>query len=1059
MRLRDLWTFGENYPTVEASRPAEPRPPRVSPLNFQLDIPPEMTNGASVGIDGWLEPRVERRAAMSVPAVKRARDLICGTLGVLPLRAYNLDTRERLKTGSTASLLGQPEHDYARSISMTHVLEDLLFHKYSWWRITKFGFDGYPTEVRRLDPLSVTIRKNWEVYTSDIDPDRHTQGGAWQWVPDAELIRFESPHDALLEAGAATIRAAIKLRISAGNSIDGIPPLSYFAPKDGVADQPPEKVDDMLDQWETTRRRRATGYVGAAVELKTLAWSPEQLQLAAQRDYLVLEIARLVGLDPEELGVAINSKTYANAEMRRLDLIDFVLAAYVSAVEGRLSMNDVCPRNVTVRFDYTGFLRSDTLTRMQVYAAGRGVGAYDDQRIAEEEWIPNARVVPVASGTPVVTPEIPGVPAPTAPAAPVKNPPPGTTRKAGAAAMRDQDIAFMNDAMIPGRRWARGGVPVTFDAATDGTLRFDFPTGTEAFAASSERRTISGQVIPWNTPAMSKGRKWSFAPGSLHWSSDVSRVKLNKDHNRDESFAAAKSLTSTATGLNAAFGVGRGQLGDQMLFAAEDHVYDGMSVEVEFSSPEDAVEYNEQTGAYDVSSATLVAVALTAMPAFDAARVAAVVASREEAPTMPEVVTPPAPAVTPPAPAGATLPDMATFTAGLEAAFTAAMTNAIAALPTPQLEPGGRDVVRAGRATVTREAPVYAMNGHGHSMVKDAWKARTEGDSDARDRLAKFTKQTQDAAQLAADELTFGAANTSNAAAVIPPGYRPELYVTQLMQGRPLVNSVSRGTLTDATPFTLPSFTSAASMTSTHTEGTNPTSGTLTIGTVTVTPGAISGVFQLTREIMDSSNPAIDAIAMQAMQESYSQQTEAKVYAELNGANGQAGTITAGFVPSGAQASATVSTTGTQGGEKLLAGIRAAEALYPFRRFASPNRALMSQEATSALASASGSDGRPLLPSIGAQNATGLGNAISQGWYVDGLAFQPAWSMTGNAAGDADVLMFNSNDVWYWESGLLTFRFEERSGPANIDLALFGYSATRLLRPRGLAAIRHTVTP
>jgi hypothetical protein len=67
--------------------------------------------------------------------------------------------------------------------------------------------------------------------------------------------------------------------------------------------------------------------------------------------------------------------------------------------------------------------------------------------------------------------------------------------------------------------------------------------------------------------------------------------------------------------------------------------------------------------------------------------------------------------------------------------------------------------------------------------------------------------------------------------------------------------------------------------------------------------------------------------------------------------------------------------------------------------------------------------------------------------------------MTGNAAGDADVLMINSNDAWAWESPLLTFRYEERSGPAFIDLALFGYFSTRILRPVGLASIRHTQTP
>src|SRR5690606_9579083 len=137
-------------------------------------------------------------------------------------------------------------------------------------------------------------------------------------------------------------------------------------------------------------------------------------------------------------------------------------------------------------------------------------------------------------------------------------------------------------------------------------------------------------------------------------------------------------------------------------------------------------------------------------------------------------------------------------------------------------------------------------------------------------------------------------------------------------------------------------------------------------------------------------------------------------------------------------------------GSFLIAGIRSALAVYPFRRFGAPNRGHLSAEATSLLATATGSDGRPLLPSVGATNTAGLGNAVQQGWFVDGLALTPTWSMTGNTSSDADVLIFNSADVWCWESPLLMFRFEERNGPARIDLALFGYFATRILRPVGI---------
>ena len=44
------------------------------------------------------------------------------------------------------------------------------------------------------------------------------------------------------------------------------------------------------------------------------------------------------------------------------------------------------------------------------------------------------------------------------------------------------------------------------------------------------------------------------------------------------------------------------------------------------------------------------------------------------------------------------------------------------------------------------------------------------------------------------------------------------------------------------------------------------------------------------------------------------------------------------------------------------------------------------------------------------------------------------------------------------ESNLLTFRFEEVAGPANIDLALFGYFAVEVLRGSTFSGIRLTVS-
>jgi len=398
--------------------------------------------------------------------------------------------------------------------------------------------------------------------------------------------------------------------------------------------------------------------------------------------------------------------------------------------------------------------------------------------------------------------------------------------------------------------------------------------------------------------------------------------------------------------------------------------------------------------------------------------------------------------------------------------FSAGIKSALEGIATPQ---GGPEPVKGSRYVVTREAPVYSLDGRGPSLVRDAWYAQREHDDDAKERLRQFSLQTAEVQKIVADKLSFmttdrlgfTALDTTTAADVIPPGYRPDLFVPQLQQQRPFVNALSRGTIANATPFVVPIFGSITTdLTGDHSEGSAPTEGVMTLGTKTVTPGAISGKLPLTREIVDSSNPAIDQIALAAMREDYAQQTEAKVYTALNGADGVGGTITAGFVPSGAQASTTTGgslAAGTFGGLELIRGVRAALALYPFRRFAAPSQGLLSQEGTSAFATAEDASDRPLLPFVGPQNAVGLGNAVQGQWPVDGLGFIPAWAISGNAAGDADVFILNSSDAWAWESPVLSFRFEEKSGPQIIELALFGYFATHVLRPVGLAGVRHTV--
>src|SRR4051812_10353445 len=70
---------------------------------------------ANVGIN--YEPRINRRLAIQVPAVKRARDMIAGTLGSLPLCLVDSDLKP-VQGVITSQLLEQPEKNRPRSVTM-----------------------------------------------------------------------------------------------------------------------------------------------------------------------------------------------------------------------------------------------------------------------------------------------------------------------------------------------------------------------------------------------------------------------------------------------------------------------------------------------------------------------------------------------------------------------------------------------------------------------------------------------------------------------------------------------------------------------------------------------------------------------------------------------------------------------------------------------------------------------------------------------------------------------------------------------------------------------------
>lgn len=144
-------------------------------------------------------------------------------------------------------------------------------------------------------------------------------------------------------------------------------------------------------------------------------------------------------------------------------------------------------------------------------------------------------------------------------------------------------------------------------------------------AADSEERTITGQIVQFDTPANASTGKVLFKSGSLIPAS----VKLNLEHDSKRPIGKTLSMELAPDGksINATFKISKTTAGTDAIQEAMDGLRDGFSVEANVADHG----FNED-GTMVVNSATLVGVALTHNPAFDEARVSHVAATTEVIP-------------------------------------------------------------------------------------------------------------------------------------------------------------------------------------------------------------------------------------------------------------------------------------------------------------------------------------------------------------------------------------------------------------------------------------------
>lgn len=315
----------------------------VSDLGLASPYSGELSRISGQDIFGDLagaEPPLTRDSALTVPAVARARHLLCTSLAGLPLVA--------LKPGSSDLATPQPPFlqrtstDLSPQDRMAASVDDLIFYGRTLW-LAERGTDG---TILTADWVPYST---WTLQDGAVFVDERP-------VPEGSALLFHVPKfPGLLAWGARTLRGAIDIEKAWTSRIKS-PGIVYELDITDDTNLNQEEADAYVKSWakkhESGSAPVGLSPVGMKLNVTANPLGDSSLFLES-RNAIRTDVGSFLGVRPMMLDgtTGVDSLTYTTEQGQRNLFYDFDLPMWLQVFESRLSQDDAVPRGQRVRFN------------------------------------------------------------------------------------------------------------------------------------------------------------------------------------------------------------------------------------------------------------------------------------------------------------------------------------------------------------------------------------------------------------------------------------------------------------------------------------------------------------------------------------------------------------------------------------------------------------------------------------------------------------------------------------------------------------------------------------
>jgi HK97 family phage portal protein len=327
---------------------------------------------------------IDRNFALQVSSVARCRNLVAGVISSIDLGLYKKSTGEKL---GSPIWLEQPDQRQPRSVTIAATVDSLMFYAVAYWRVNSlYADDGRPSGFEWVANNRVTYTTN--KYGTEVQ-DYFLDGQLVPMSGIGSLVTFQSLLPGVLQSASTTIKAAWDVQKAA--AVSAATPMATTILKNNGADLPESQIQGILAGWNSARRNRSTAYLTSTLSAENIGFSPKEMGYVDFSQYLATEISRAMNVPSYLISADMNnSMTYQNILDGRKEFVAYSLQPYISAIEDRLSMNDITNSQNQVRFavDDT-FLRVDAKDRLDIIEKMLNLDLIDvDQARSMEQLTP-----------------------------------------------------------------------------------------------------------------------------------------------------------------------------------------------------------------------------------------------------------------------------------------------------------------------------------------------------------------------------------------------------------------------------------------------------------------------------------------------------------------------------------------------------------------------------------------------------------------------------------------------------------------------------------------------